>query len=355
MKTILSFFFAITLFFNVFAQPIIDQNDMPLVGDTIRTSTAYNPSIDYASTGTNYLWDFSSLISTQQKIDSFVSVYSTPALYLLAFYNSSMAEPRPDITIIPNFKFTEVYNFYKSSSSSFSQLGLAAKINGIPAPLKYDDPDVWYHFPITYGEMDSSTFSYNVQIPSFGYYAQTIKRVNSVDGWGTIITPYDTFQATRVFSTKYIHDTIYIDSLIFGFAQDRVEKEYKWLADNMSIPVMNVSKSDAFLSIASFEYINKYRNSDNIIDHENPFNFCYISPNPANENTSVYFSLNVPSFIEINIFNILGENIKTISGKEFTAGNHSIPIVMPDRVKKGIYFARISTNNTLRTIKISIN
>jgi len=356
MKTITSLFLAIAfLFCNVFAQPVINQNDMPVVGDTIRISTVYSSTIDYTLTGSNYLWDFSSLTSTQQKTDSFVSVYSTPVTYLLTFINSSMAEPQPDITQMTNVQFTEVFNFYTNNSSLFSQLGLAAKVNGVPLPMKYDNPDVWYHFPINYGNKDSSIFSYNISIPNLGYYGQTTKRVNFVDGWGTIITPFDTFQAIRVFSTKYIHDTIYMDSPGISLNQNRIEKEYKWLADNMKIPVMKVTKNDAFLPTASFEYIDSSNSSTSVINSENPFNFCYIFPNPANKNTSIYFSLNAPSHIELKIFNMLGENVKTILSKEFAVGKHSIPIVIPDEAPNGIYLVKIFSNNSLKTIKLSTN
>jgi len=351
----------VSLVLSAFSQPLIDQNDMPNIGDTIRVGTTININgIDYTLTGQDFLWDFSSLNYLSQRVDTFVGITSTPIAYQFDFNNpldqthkATIAQPRPDINQMPSIQFTDVFNFFKETSASYTQVGFGAKINGVPMPIKYDNPDVLYKFPLTIGDLDSSEFSYNMQIPALGYYGETKKRVNFVDGWGTIITPLDTFHAVRVLSTSYIHDTIHIDSLGIGFPQDKTEKEYKWLTDTMGIPVLKVIETSGIGGGTSVEYIIKYVNSSGFSSYENSLTFFTIYPNPACENTNIYFSTRKSSEIEFHIFDITGRNVKTISGKEFPAGFHSLPLTTGN-LQKGIYFIRISDDNVSKVIKLQV-
>ena len=74
-----------------------------------------------------------------------------------------------------------------------------------------------------------------------GYYGQSGHRVNLVDGWGTLITPFGTFQTLRVISTIDAIDTVYNTSLSAGTNIPRPLKyEFKWLATGKKIPVLNL-------------------------------------------------------------------------------------------------------------------
>src|SRR6185369_9997600 len=78
-------------------------------------------------------------------------------------------------------------------------------------------------------------------IPNFGYYRKQQTRTNEVDGWGTLITPFGTFNTLRVKSTLNITDSIYLDTLGFGLTIPRQTiVEYKWLAPGKKIPVLEV-------------------------------------------------------------------------------------------------------------------
>jgi len=75
---------------NIFAQITIDQNDLPSPGDTIRVSNAVlDPSLDYATSGPNSIWDFSNIQWSTQEVDSFVNVNSTGIVYSVVFVDIS--------------------------------------------------------------------------------------------------------------------------------------------------------------------------------------------------------------------------------------------------------------------------
>ena len=66
----------------IYGQITITDNDMPEIGDTIRTSLAIDlTGFNYEETGQDFTWDFSGLMPLFQQVDTFVSVTSTPILY----------------------------------------------------------------------------------------------------------------------------------------------------------------------------------------------------------------------------------------------------------------------------------
>ena len=240
----------ILTFTNTKSQIVITKNDMPNIGDTIRYNVTYSTGgIDYTLTGNDYTWDFSGLGMILQEADTFISVSSTPLVYQIIFnlppWNppASIAQKLGDIDYIPEVTFTDNIDFFKEKNSSYSHVGYGITINNIPIPIKFDDPEIIYTFPLTIGNADSSVSSFSVSIPDLGYYETERKRVNIADGWGTLITPFGSFETIRVKSILTIHDSIYIDSLQAGFPVDREETEYKWLGQGFGRPLLRIVKS----------------------------------------------------------------------------------------------------------------
>jgi len=358
-KLILSSALLLATIITTYAQPIINKNDMPSVGDTIRLSITNNVNgIDYTLTGPSYTWDFSSLTEQIQRVDTFVAVSTTPLLYQADFNNpfdtthkANFAQPQPDITQMPNVQFTEVFNFFRASDYTYTQVGQGAKVNSVPMPIKYNDPDLLYTFPLTYGATDSSEYSYNMNIPSLGYYGETKKRVNVVDGWGTLITPYDTLPAIRVFSTCYIHDSIYLDTIGYGFAQDRTEKEYKWLADTIGLPALKVLKRGGGGNV-SIEYKYKFIDHTGLADYPYTLTFCSVWPNPATEESQIYFSLANNANVEVYISDILGKKLFEVTNMQYSSGFHSESLAGLFSLSEGVYLVTIKSGNNSKALKI---
>jgi len=243
------------------AQVVIDSSQMPVPGDTIRLSTTNNLNgLNYTNTGTAFIWDFSTLSPSGEVMDTFVTVNSTNLAYMAVYANpfdqdskATVAQPQ-EMQTIPMLDISEGFNFYKNTTSRFVMLGLGAKINGVPLPFKFDNPDVWYNFPLTFGARDTSDSEFHADIPSLGYFGQQRHRVNFVDGWGTLCLPADTFSVMRVKSVVTYYDTIYYDSISFGFGFNRNVTEYKWLAQGYHEPVLQINKQGQNNTSAKFVY-----------------------------------------------------------------------------------------------------
>ncbi|MCF7919037.1 MAG: T9SS type A sorting domain-containing protein [Candidatus Cloacimonetes bacterium] len=78
-------------------------------------------------------------------------------------------------------------------------------------------------------------------------------------------------------------------------------------------------------------------------------------PNPFNPETSISFSLPVTSFVELTIYNIKGQKVKSIANSEFNKGKHSITWTGVDesgnQVGTGVYFYRFEVDGKTQAMK----
>lgn len=293
----------------LYSQITIDQTDMPQAGDTIRLSSAIDfGNLNYEETGNNYTWDFSELAFFTQRVDTFVSISETPWIYQVIFFlSANLASPGQSFDQLPGFQVTDYYNYYKNSSSEFKSVGFGVTMNGIPIPNKFDDADIIYRFPIMTGDIDSSLSNYDLDIPGLGYYGGWKKRINYVDGWGELTTPYGTFETIRIKSDIIQYDSLYIDSLGFGFPILRNFTEYKWLGNDFGLPLCTVTDDGLLPTI---EYIDSVRSlitysPEKIINDP----YITVSPNPFSQHTKVSFGVGKESNAVIRIFNLNGEEV----------------------------------------------
>jgi hypothetical protein len=73
-------------------------------------------------------------------------------------------------------------------------------------------------------------------------------------------------------------------------------------------------------------------------------------PNPFNPETNISFYIPATSRVTIQVFNILGQNIRTLADQEYTAGRHAI-IWNASTVASGVYYCRMVSGDWRKTIK----
>ncbi|MEI7597144.1 MAG: T9SS type A sorting domain-containing protein [Bacteroidota bacterium] len=331
-----------------YSQITITAQDMPNANETYRLSSKNVNNFDATQTGANYTWDYSSLIESSQTVDTFYSVQNTPAAYQVAFNNpfdtphqANIALKQPNRSIANQVSFTEVFNYYKETSSNYGQVGFASKINTVPTPTKYDNIEVIYKFPTNYGDKDSSNSSYSLSIPSFGYYGEDRKRVNEVDGWGLLTTPYGTFNTLRIKSTIYISDSIFYSQYQIGNRINSTQTEYKWVANGFGVPILQIntnqfSKTAIYIDSLRNTYTTEYKPKDIL---------SKTYPNPASNIIYLEFNQNVDG--EIEICNLLGE----IIASEYIINLNNIKINC-ESFENGMYIILL---NKKAISKIAIN
>lgn len=328
------------------AQITISQNDFASAGTDILVSNgSIIPGIDITTTGANQVWDFSMLTPFNQDTLQFLDVANTASVYALYFANvgfnpnrANIATASPPIPTIPGvpIAITDPYNFYYKSSSSYKQVGIGAAINGFTTPIAFNNKDFIYNFPVNFGDMDSCNSDYAIALTGFAYYGHEQKRVNNVDGWGSITTPYGTFSALRIKSEINARDTFYLDTLGFGYGLDLpTTVEYKWIANGHDIPVLQINTNILFglETVTSIVYPDSLRLTGLLpLSHNNNF---LIYPNPSSNSLYIQYDEKVKTSLEI--LNSIGE---IVLKKEMQVKNSEIDI---SNLSPGIYYARLIT------------
>lgn len=355
-KPIIFISFLILNFAGV-SQITIDQNDMPQAGDTIRLSSAVDfGNLNYEETGNDFAWDFSQLTFLTQRVDTFVSVSQTPWVYQLIFFlSANLAFPGQDFDQLPGFAVTDYFNFYKNSSSEYKSVGFGVTMNGIPIPNKFDDPDIIFRFPISIGDVDSSFSNYNLDIPGIGYYGGWKKRINYADGWGELTTPYGTFETVRIKSDIIQYDSLYIDSLGFGFPIMRSFTEYKWLGNNFGLPLCTVVDDGLIPTIEYIDSVRSYIISE-ITSKELLNTKLTVSPNPFINSLNLEIQFLQDADIFISLYNLNGESVSEVNNRHIhhTIGSQSITLKNLN-IPNGIYLLHVKINDEILVRKVVKN
>lgn len=344
MKKIL--LFVLSLFTGIcFGQITLSNTNMPGANDTLRYSNAALSTVgNYTQTGTNFNWNFSTLIPISQGVRAYKSAFSTPYAFFFLGFNE-YGEKTADTINLGLVMLTDVYNFYKKSTSgpnAYLVDGLGMKISGVPVPSYYSDKDELYMFPMTYPKYDSTTFKFSTltttAIPFS--YTKAGYRTTTVDGWGTITTPYGTASCLRVVTTQYSKDTLKSTLLPFPIGFPNTQRSYQWLTTSSKIPYLEVIGNviGNNFTVTQVKYRDIYRFLLGTDSNENDNTIMAVYPNPVNDKLLLNFIANAKYTGEIIDMN--GRVVKSITNE--TLQSNYIEV---SDLSQGIYTIKVTEND----------
>ena len=315
------------------------------VGDKVyKSNFNADPNVDFYVTGANYNWDYSMLVYSAQDSTLNYQVSQTPFAYQLFFNNiflypnhfASFAQRGMDINNVPNLQISDRFDFFATSNSSLTKVGFGANINGLPASIRYDTLETIFQFPLSFGDVDSTRAYYLASVPSLGTYGQWIRRSYEVDGWGTLQTPYQTYDVIRVKTILKQRDTIYVDQFQFGTTFDQPDITIlQWFSANEKFPVLEVSYQSGF--VLQSWYLDQLHVGQRELETE--IN-CY--PNPAND------FLIIDGLTHLNEYNI---KLLDAVGNQIHNCNNCEQISL-NGLHSGIYFVSINVDDEMRVFKL---
>ena len=355
MKQIFTILFILSIS-GLFAQITVTNSDMPSSGDTIRTSlTVAIEAYDFSRTGNNFTWDFSGLTPISQDVDTFMSVTETPVAFWPFFITSAnLATKINPAAVLPGLPELEAYRFFNNTSSSFKDVGYGILITGIPLPLKYSNADMIYKFPMNNGTTHESASGLEVSIPDIGYIMIDRDRSSVVDGWGTLTTPYGTFDVLRLKSTVSEYDSIYIDSIQQGVPLQRNYIEYQWIGKNMGLPLLSATVDELFGT--TVVYIDSLRDVNVGIEAQPLAGSFSVYPNPVHNQINFKINILKAGKAQISIFDMSGKCFYQQNNYQVNTGSQVITlplnsILMPAggylvvvRIEKQLFTSRIVKN-----------
>lgn len=329
------------------AQITIVSTDMPKPGEVFLLSSASPLDINIDSTGDSTTWDFSNLIYQSQRYDTMLAKNNLPLTYQFLFLTSSYAERLlQNISVDTFFALKNAYNIYKNSTSKFEQTAFAGELNGFPVPVFVNPTDVWYNFPMNYGDTSISNSAYSfsappMTTPAYIYFKQKRERKNKVDGWGKLILPMDTFDVLRVKSTVTDVDSV----SLFGFGAPSftvISYEYKFLGKGKGLPLLQINASGGMgkPTVSSVIYQDTLHSVVTYAEEKKAIPFLAY-PNPANQFIQVYTD-------EGKCFTITDLSGRIILKKMLTQYQTDIDV---SQLTNGFYFMSVSSKEGERITK----
>lgn len=350
MRRIISILFLISIISPLKSQITINESDMPVAGDTIRVSYAQAVTLGQTvPTGTDTTWDYTSLTPYEQHVKEYIDIVDLPITYQTVFNNpfdpehqASYATPEGDTANIPNMQLSEPYTFFQKNSSAFGVIGYGVKLNGFPIPGEYDSLDLMYSFPMNYGDQFSSHSISSQNVPGLGFVQREIKRHNFVDGWGSLKTPYGTFDVLRVRSEILQRDSIKFDSLPPFPALVTNKVEYKFIGKNHGISLLTIEKENGFITDAT--YIDSVRSINTSVDEISQNNFTAY-PNPFSGYINIQWEKDYHS---MTIYSVSGQLIyrKNIEALKQTRLDGEI------HPKPGVYIIELQGDDIISRQKV---
>ncbi len=333
------------------SQITVTSTDVPVSGDTIRLSQASILTVvDLTQTGPNFTWDFTALVPDSQVVDSFLAISNTGFTYSLYFSPflgnpANSAHRGPDLSIIPGLPLTDAYLFYNKTSTKYEQVGLGATLSGIQVPVGFTSKDVIYNFPVNYNDADSSDSNFSISLAGTGSLSGTQHRVNHVDGWGSLQTPYGTFNVLRVVSEITAHDSVYLDTLSTGFGFDQpLTREYKWIGKNKKLPLLQITTQE----VLGIEAITAIRYQDSLrvlpiptgVNEITKANSIQLFPNPSKDNSVLRFISDKNTSVNISIVDVSGKEIQNNNYLAKSGRNEFI--LSSTNLSSGVYFVNVN-------------
>lgn len=245
MKRKLILFYLIVPVFAL-GQITIVSTDLPLIGDTIpRQQDTLTVSTEGPS-GANQIWDFSNAAAHVVNNTAILNPSATP--YSSNFSGSNMAMSNDGAS----------YVYLSSYTDSFITDGAAGDLLGTGEILKAQfKPSLTLNkYPTAYGNNYQDTYGFDVSADgsSFNILLDSIRLKHSatvydtVDGWGTIITPTGSYNSLRVKRIEYSIDSIWTLP-VFGFppawafldAFIDTATTYSWLAKEGKLAIAELN------------------------------------------------------------------------------------------------------------------
>lgn len=266
------------------AQITIGRSDMPTANDTVRMSIALplNLGNRLVDTGANRSWNFNDLQPQSQELVKYQSGLTTA--YFLYYANSFGTKIADSLPLGP-VPIENVFNFFRSTTTKFTAEGLGFQAQGIPLAASYTDEDELYHFPMTYGQLHTTTFRLVATLPTLGELRSQGIRTTRVAGWGTLTTPYGSHPALMVVSEVVSNDTLLIQGNPLALPP-RTSMEYKWLTNGKKLPLLEITDGGPLGGGVGqqIRYRDSYRGSVNQVSVQGlELEKLRVWPNPASD------------------------------------------------------------------------
>ncbi len=286
-------------------------------------------------------WDFSFLTSIALGIVTTV-VFPNSTPYIGDFPGSNIATKT-------QLDFATIYT-YLSVNGSFNAHGGVVGNDTSLGRTTFNPIKPIITFPFTLG----STIDYNgeytivTEINGVPISTETITEVSSsvVDAYGPMTLP-----GGRVVDALRIKvDVINISQGIYsrGISYTFIAKD----GSQVNVPSDTTQAETGVINTGTIwwndDFVTSVRVEETI---PNDFSLRQNYPNPFNPSTSIEYTIPSESFVELKVYDVLGNEVATLVNEQQQAGVYRADF-SADNLPSGMYFARITANEFTKVVKM---
>jgi hypothetical protein len=333
------------LCYSAFAQITItsaDINNVFAIGNSATIHSYEGTTFNIGSTDGGNNWDFTGLQSSETFNLLSVNPAGTP--HIGEFPGANIATYSQEV--YSGFP-AEVWS-YLSVNGTLSNMGQAITSSSLPGDLitiKNNPASIEIQLPMTYNT--SWTQSYT----STQYYNGTpLSSINVstnivVDAYGTMTLPGGaSFEALRIRESVT--------------ASGSTSVSYSFLAKNGANVTVSATDpnppTSGVINIDWYDWNTPFTTDvKKISGLPEDFSLSQNYPNPFNPSTKIEYSIPEASFVQLKVYDILGNEVAQLVNEEQSAGTYRADFSGSD-FASGLYIAQLLAGNYTKTIKMSL-
>jgi hypothetical protein len=339
------FLFLLFISYTSFAQITItttDINNLFAVGNSATIHSYEGTTFNIGSAGGGNNWDFTGLLSSETFNLLSVNPATTPHIgeftgANIATYSQGDYEGNP----------AEIWS-YLALNSALGNMGQAITSSAFPGIIitsKNNPASIEMQLPMTYGNSWPQSYVNTFTIPGLPPTTTNVAINVVVDAYGTMTLPGGAnFEALRIRESMSVSGVVSVN--------------YSFLAKNgANVTVSAVDENPPISGVIDIDWYDWNTpfttDVEKISELPEDYRLSQNYPNPFNPTTNIEYSIPEASFVQIKVFDILGNEIATLVNEEQSAGTYRADFVA-DNLASGLYIAKLQAGNYSQTIKMSL-
>ncbi|RYY15121.1 MAG: T9SS type A sorting domain-containing protein, partial [Cytophagaceae bacterium] len=160
---------------------------------------------------------------------------------------------------------------------------------------------------------DASYSVLEVTVAGTGALRRRRQRSNLPDGWGTLTTPFGTYQTLRIVTTIIDVDSAVIGTTTIPATTLPTQREYKWLAKGVHVPLLTITTTEVagVQQVTGVEYRDIYRKITPLAAHSALLDAgLSLYPNPSAVGTALRLAVPAGSGpLAVTITDVVGKTL----------------------------------------------
>ena len=333
------------LWCSAFAQITItnaDINNVFAVGNSATIHSYEGTTFNIGSPDGGNNWDFTGLLSSETFNMLSVNPATTPhigefpganiATYSQGDYNGEPAEIWSYLNV-------------NGTLSSMGQAMTSSSFPGILITIKNDPASIEIQLPMTFNTTWSQTYTATTTLTGLPPSQTTVSINVNVDAYGTMTLPGGaSFDALRIRESATISG---ITNVTYSFLAKN--------GANVSVSATDENPpTSGVINIDWYDWNTPFSTDvEQISGLPQDFNLSQNYPNPFNPSTNIEYSIPEASFVQLKVYDILGNEVADLVNEEQSAGTYRADFTA-DNLASGFYVAQLRAGDFSKTIKMTL-